>query len=36
MADFVAGFFAPWIIYALILGMHLALAGAEGRWICPR
>lgn len=25
MADFVAGFFAPWMIYALILGMHLAL-----------
>jgi protein-S-isoprenylcysteine O-methyltransferase Ste14 len=25
MTRFVAGFFAPWIIYALILGLHLAL-----------
>ena len=25
MTDFIAGFFAPWIIYALILGLHLAL-----------
>jgi len=25
MTDFAAGFFAPWVIYALILGLHLAL-----------
>jgi protein-S-isoprenylcysteine O-methyltransferase Ste14 len=25
VTDFVAGFFAPWIVYALILGLHLAL-----------
>ncbi len=25
MTDFVAGFFAPWIIYAVILGLHLLL-----------
>lgn len=25
MADFLAGFFAPWVIYALMLGLHLAL-----------
>lgn len=25
MADLIAGFFAPWIVYALILGLHLAL-----------
>ncbi len=25
MTDFTAGFFAPWIIYALILGLHLVL-----------
>jgi protein-S-isoprenylcysteine O-methyltransferase Ste14 len=25
MTDFAAGFFAPWIIYALMLGLHLAL-----------
>ena len=25
MTDFIVGFFAPWIIYALILGLHLAL-----------
>jgi protein-S-isoprenylcysteine O-methyltransferase Ste14 len=25
MTDSIAGFFAPWIIYALILGLHLAL-----------
>ena len=25
MIEFVAGFFAPWVIYGLILGLHLAL-----------
>ena len=25
MIDFVVGFFAPWVIYALILGLHLVL-----------
>ena len=25
MTDFVAGFFAPWIIYAVMLGLHLVL-----------
>jgi hypothetical protein len=25
MSDFAAGFFAPWIIYAVMLGLHLVL-----------
>lgn len=37
MTDFIAGFFAPWVIYAVILALHLALPArrVEGYVIDP-
>ncbi len=36
MTDFIAGFFAPWIIYALILVLHLALPARKVVGLRPR